>query len=72
MNRKEHLQWAKTRALEYVEMGQLSLAVSSMQSDLSKHPETTIPPKIMDSLFVALFSQPLTAKTVAKWINDFN
>lgn len=36
----EHMQWAKNRALEYVNAGQPENAVSSMLSDLSKHPET--------------------------------
>lgn len=39
MTRAEHLAWAKERALEYVEAGQLGQAVNSMISDLSKHHE---------------------------------
>lgn len=39
MNREEHLQWAKDRALEYVEAGELQNAIASMISDLQKHPE---------------------------------
>lgn len=37
MNRAEHLAWAKERALEYVERGELIQAVSSMLSDLKKY-----------------------------------
>lgn len=44
--RAEHLAWCKTRALEYVDRGQLRLAFSSMLSDLSKHPETAQHPAI--------------------------
>lgn len=40
MTRDEHLAWAKTRALEYVAMGDLPNALASMSSDLNKHPET--------------------------------
>jgi hypothetical protein len=40
MTREEHLAWAKTRALEYLDQDQPSLAVASMTSDLAKHPET--------------------------------
>jgi hypothetical protein len=38
LTRAEHLQWAKARALEYVEAGDLANACASMLSDLSKHP----------------------------------
>lgn len=39
MTRAEHLAWAKQRALEYVDMGDISGALASMMSDLGKHPE---------------------------------
>lgn len=39
MTRKEHLEWCKNRALEYVESGDCENAVASMLSDLRKHPE---------------------------------
>ena len=38
--RAEHLEWAKKRALEYCDRGQLQRALDSLISDLSKHPET--------------------------------
>ncbi len=38
--RAEHLAWCKTRALEYVEGGDLAGAIASMMSDLTKHPQT--------------------------------
>ncbi len=40
MTRAEHLAWAKSRALEYVEMGDLNAAFMSLVSDLRKHPDT--------------------------------
>jgi len=40
MTREEHLQWCKDRAMEYVNRGDLLNAVTSMMSDLQKHPET--------------------------------
>lgn len=39
MNRVEHLQWAKDRALELVETGNINEAFTSMMSDLKKHEE---------------------------------
>ncbi len=38
--REEHLQWCKDRALEYLDKGDMTNAVTSMLSDLSKHEET--------------------------------
>jgi hypothetical protein len=40
MTRQEHLDWAKQRALEYVERGDIPQAITSIGSDLEKHPET--------------------------------
>ncbi len=44
MTRQEHLEWCKERALVYVDNGDLSQAVASMISDLSKHDETRLTP----------------------------
>ena len=38
--RKEHVNWCKRRALEYVEAGDFNQALASMGSDLNKHKET--------------------------------
>lgn len=40
MNRQEHLDWAKKRALEYCDRGDIKNAFSSLASDLNKHPDT--------------------------------
>lgn len=40
MTREEHIEWCRKRALEYVDMGDLNGAMASIQSDLTKHPET--------------------------------
>lgn len=40
MDRAEHLQWAKNRAMEYANAGDYPNAVASMLSDLGKHEET--------------------------------
>jgi hypothetical protein len=39
MTREEHLEWAKKRALEYLDVGDSRQAFTSMMSDLRKHPE---------------------------------
>jgi len=38
--RAEHLEWCKQRALEYCDRGDPRGALTSMFSDLDKHPET--------------------------------
>lgn len=40
MTRIEHMIWCKKRALEYIDVGDLPNAFTSMTSDLTKHPET--------------------------------
>lgn len=40
MNRAEHLDWAKTRALAYVDQGDVKNAMASFVSDVDKHPGT--------------------------------
>lgn len=38
--RAEHLEWCKTRAREYCDRGDAANGLTSMFSDLEKHPET--------------------------------
>jgi hypothetical protein len=40
MTREEHLAWCKKRALEYIDHGQCREGITSMMSDMRKHPET--------------------------------
>ena len=40
MTRAEHLAWSKQRAREYLARHDVMNAVTSMLSDLSKHPDT--------------------------------
>jgi hypothetical protein len=40
MTNDEHLAWCKKRALEYLDRGDVTNAIASMLSDLSKHEET--------------------------------
>lgn len=38
--RAEHLAWCKERALQYIDTGDIQQGITSMLSDLGKHPET--------------------------------
>jgi hypothetical protein len=46
--RTDHLAWVKARALEYVELGELVAAVTSLTMDLTKHSATARHPGILN------------------------
>ena len=74
MNRQEHLQWCKDRALEYVDAGDLEQALASLTSDLGKHPETQhhvrdTCPLGMQLLMAGHLSTP---QEMREWITGFN
>ena len=65
--RSEHMQWAKDRALAYLDDGDVANARGSMLSDLAKHPETA-----GMSQFALLSSMTLTdPDSVRRWIEGF-
>jgi hypothetical protein len=70
MTRAEHLDWAKKRALEYVDRGSTTEAMASMFSDLGKHLETRNSLKI--GIMIALAVNPRDPESVRRWINGFN
>ena len=42
MNRQEHLQWCKDRANAYLDEGDIQNGITSMLSDMNKHPKTRL------------------------------
>jgi len=54
MTRAEHLRWAKDRALEYADRGETGNAISSLMSDLGKHPETSTSCDVVVNLMMPL------------------
>lgn len=72
MNRVEHLQWCKDRAMEYVAAGDLQQAFASFSSDMSKHPETATHTALRPGRQL-FFSDNLNTKAKMKhWIEGFN
>lgn len=68
--RAEHVRWCKQRALEHLDLGQPQLAVSSMISDMGKHPETE------DAIRTQIVPGMATLKNegaegVRRWIEGF-
>ena len=74
MTRDEHLRWAKDRALEYVNSGDLKNAFASFGSDLSKHPDLQDSVVVFRELGMSLFisGHLSTAKQMTDWIEGFN
>ena len=72
MTRAQHLKWAKDRALEYVEMGQIQYAFDSIMLDLRKHPETENNMNIEIGYSLWMMGHLKTAEQMRHFINGFN
>jgi hypothetical protein len=68
MTRKEHLEWAKRRALEYLDADQPENAVASMVSDLGKHEDLKCPPELAMIGMLEINNR----ERLRKWILGFN
>jgi hypothetical protein len=71
VTRVEHVAWAKARALEYVDRDELANAVSSMISDMGKHPEINMNGVLVAAMAV-MTGHELRAAEVRHWIEGFN
>ncbi len=70
-DRDTHLAWAKARALEYLDRGDLQQAFTSMLSDLNKHEELrAVGEKMGDIGFLYLMHND--AAQMRYWIEGFN
>ena len=73
MNRTEHLQWCKDRAIEILDRtGDTAEAYASFGSDMSKHPETANHSAIALGLMLMLGGANNTPDEMRKFINGFN
>lgn len=72
MTRKEHLEWAKKRATELANKGDLIGAIASMSSDLNKHEETRSHVAIEMMMQLRIAGNLETPQQIKKFINDFN
>lgn len=71
MNRDEHLAWAKGRALQYLEEGNLLDALTSMSSDLGKHEELKKIGELMLPIGL-LYVVNRDPRQLRAWIEGFN
>ncbi len=72
MDRKEHLEWCKQRALEYVDAGDLNQALASMSSDLRKHEETEGHSAIQLGMMLLFGGHLSTPQKMREYIQGFN
>ena len=71
MDRKSHLEWCKKRAHEYLARGDVPNAVTSMLSDLGKHPETDLKNPMLTMLGM-LAVQSGDVSEARRFIDGFN
>ena len=72
MNRDEHVEWCKGRALAYLDDDDLGQALASMLSDLGKHPETSAIAKSPLSMIGMQAVMAGDAGGVRRFIEGFN
>ncbi len=72
MNRTEHLQWCKDRALAYVDDRNLNEAFASFSSDMCKHADTESHSALELGTMLFFGGYLDTADKMRKWINGFN
>lgn len=70
--RDEHLEWCKTRAMEYVNRGDTKNAFSSFMSDMGKHPETQDHLALQRGTMLKLGGHLSTPGQMKSWIEGFN
>lgn len=69
MTRAEHLQWAKDRAFEYLDKGEIQNAYASFYSDVDKHPDLKYDDFIKG---IGLLANSSTAEAARRFIEGFN
>lgn len=72
MTRDEHMEWCKSRALAYVDRGELTDAYTSMSSDLGKHPETRDHPAIQLGMMMLMSGSLSSRDAMRRFIEGFN
>jgi len=71
MDRQSHLEWCKKRAHEYLAHGDVANAVTSMLSDMDKHPETELKTPTLAMLGM-LAIQSGDEREARRFIDGFN
>lgn len=72
MTRTEHMDWAKERAIEIANSGDVTGAWSSMVSDLNKHDETAGHAAIELGMMMLMGGHLSSQAEMVKFIEGFN
>ena len=72
MTREEHLQWCKDRANELIKSGDIDQGITSMMSDIRKHPETDSEACVGLCMMMLMSGQLKTEREAEDFINGFN
>ena len=72
MNREEHVEWCKQRAIEYLEVGDVMQAFTSMGSDLDKHPDTKDHPGVQIGLQLMMIGNLSSVADMRHFIDGFH
>lgn len=70
--RAEHLEWCKATALNVLASGDKDGALTSMASDLSKHPETKDHPGLFLMMQLTISGFLTKKEEIKKFIEGFN
>lgn len=72
MDRAQHLQWCKDRAIEYVNADDLPQAWASMVSDMRRHEKTANHIGLKLGIMMMLAGELCTTDKMLKFIESFN
>jgi hypothetical protein len=72
MTRQEHLDWCKQRAIEFVDIGDINQAWSSMKSDIGKHEKTCNHPAIALGEMIMMIVGLKTQQDMRRFIDGFS
>lgn len=70
--RDEHVEWCKQRAVEYLEQGDVMQALTSMGSDLDKHPDTKDHPGVTIGIQLIMIGNLSTVPEMRHFIDGFH
>jgi hypothetical protein len=70
LDRTEHVEWCKKRAREYLDQGDVANAITSILSDMPKHPECGVNPML--GAFGLLIAQNNDSLEARRFIEGFN
>ena len=72
MNRAEHLQWSKDRAIQILNEGDVTGAYSSFLTDMNEHDELREHPALQMGMMLLVGGHLKTVPQMKKFIEDFN